>query len=77
MKFLIGESRWHGARYHTIQPDSYEHWDYTIPIIEWLIDQMGTAGDVWSDRCERYYFNGGKIFFKREEDVTLFLLRWT
>lgn len=77
MKFKIEETRWHGARYHCIQPHSYEHWDYAIPIVEWLAQTFGETGDAWSSECERYYFNSGKIFFRNEEDLTLFLLRWS
>lgn len=80
MKFKLDETRWHGCRYIVVEPEL----DYSYPNGEnrwqsmdwWCRESFGPAGDVWENKVDRYYVNGGKFYFRDDRDINLFMLRW-
>lgn len=46
-------------------------------MVEWCVEAYGpTPRDgVWTPSA-RWYINNAKFWFKKESDLTLFLLRW-
>ena len=71
----LDESKWHGSRYYLVRPDFNINYDWSS-VYHWCFQKFGMPGDVWGPLCERYYINGGTIWFHSESDRTLFLLRW-
>ena len=70
-----------GARYYTVQPVSSEwerrHTDW-LDWINWCKEAFGTEGDVFECRTiERWYANNSRLWFRNEEDLAAFLLRWS
>jgi hypothetical protein len=76
------EGRVYGARYWTVHPvlqpgyygDSNVEWN---SMMQWMIDMFGpTAKDgVWTPE-QRWYANNAKFWFRNEQDMLLFLLKW-
>jgi hypothetical protein len=54
--------------------DHQRHWDH---MMQWMIDMFGpTAKDgVWTPE-QRWYANNAKFWFRNEQDMLLFLLKW-
>jgi hypothetical protein len=74
IKFKIEEARWHGCQYYHIKPK----WNvYAEDMLNWCIECFGPPGDAWSNNVERWYANSGGFFFRKEYDLTIFLLRWS
>lgn len=46
-------------------------------IKSWCDHTYGNPGDIWVERTARWYCNNGTFYFKKEQDRTLFLMRWT
>lgn len=67
--------------YHTVQP-YLASWDVNRNVSwwedmeTWCTDRFGKAGDVWDETSSRWYLNAGTIWFRDEQDQTLFVLRW-
>lgn len=74
-----------GSHYHSAKPiyddGAYaisgrsEKWDKAV---EWCVENFGTTRLPWVNggKLERWYVNNSTFWFKNEEDLTLFLLRW-
>ena len=88
MLLELGEGRVYGARYHTVSPifdwelTSVEHATWRT-IMEWCVENYGTAGSVWELSevqvplvAHRWYANNAKFWFRNQEDLTLFVLKW-
>ena len=84
MKLELNEGRVFGARYWIVKPvpswdpagdwGGIETWDR---MVEWMVETFGpTPKDgVWTPSC-RWYVNNAKFWFRNEQDMMLFLLRW-
>lgn len=78
------EGRIHGARYYTVKPE----FNWWIPdglqnntwkdMIEWCVEVFGPSAKmgVWEPNS-RWYANNAKFWFREEEDVVMFVLRWS
>ena len=82
MKQLIqSEGRHHGARYYILKPEGYApNWDNQIwnEMVEWCVEQFGRTGSVWDSEttCDRWYVNNARFWFRDEDDMFMFKLRW-
>ena len=82
MEFECLEGRVFGARYYTVQPlfgaDAHtwfaKEW-YMME--EWCVETFGPTpvDGIWTPGS-RWYANNAKFWFRKEEDRTLFLLKW-
>jgi hypothetical protein len=58
------------------------HWVVFVPldiwgdVIKWCNEMCGNGGGHKSCRWRANWLDGRRIFFKHEEDVLLFTLRW-
>lgn len=83
--FLLDEIYWRGQAYHSLTPKlSYDishefdqRREYWEEVYEWIANHIGECGDIWDGSVSRLYLNGGKIYFRDDRDLVLFLLRWT
>lgn len=84
MKFAHDDGRIHGARYYTVKPE-FEWRDPIGPInktwqdmMEWCVGTLGPSAEmgVWTPGA-RWYANNAKFWFRSEEDMLVFILRWT
>ncbi len=71
---LVDEGRVYGARYYTAHPTTGANWN---DMMTWMIDTFGptSADGVWSPGY-RWYANNARFWFRNQEDLTVFLLRW-
>lgn len=69
----LGEGKIHGAMYYTVEPK----WLNWKKIETWAKSVYGEPGDIWSNNCERWYMNNQKFWFRKEADLTLFILKWS
>ena len=76
----------YGLRYHTVEPRNLE-WQDTRNMWEdmmlWCFNQFGETGDLWRETKnltpepnQRWYANDRKFWFRNEEDLLMFVLRW-
>ena len=80
------EGRMHGARYYTVEPpmrweldaDDWGGINTWEQMTHWCQTTFGPTPDdgVWTAGA-RWYANSAKFWFRKEEDFTLFLLRWS
>lgn len=78
------EGRVFGARYWTVHPviswDLAGDWgniDSWNKMMEWMVETFGpTADDGVFTPGQRWYANNAKFWFRNEEDLLVFLLRW-
>ena len=82
---LMDASGWHGlelsqgqvygSRYLTVHPSNGWHWN---EMMAWMIEQFGPSAcdGVWTPNM-RWYANNAKFWFRNEEDLTMFILRWS
>ncbi len=69
---VLGEGKWHGARYYTVEPVG-GNW---LDMQAWAQSTYGEPGSVWSNGTLRWYANDRKFWFRNEADRTLFVLKW-
>lgn len=69
----LREGKIHGAMYYTVEPK----WLNWKKIESWAKSVYGEPGDIWSNNCERWYMNNQKFWFRKEADLTLFILKWS
>ncbi len=75
------EGRVFGARYWTVHPVIEPAWN-TEPkawneMMAWMVETFGpTAKDGVFTPGQRWYVNNAKFWFRNEQDLLLFLLRW-
>ena len=76
----------YGLRYYTVEPRNLE-WQETSSMWEdmmlWCFNQFGETGDLWRETKnltpepnQRWYANDRKFWFRNEEDLLMFVLRW-
>jgi hypothetical protein len=75
-----------GQEYHTIHPTNISvpalsngynpQWE---SMMQWCVATYGATGNVWqaSEAHQRWYANNAKFWIRDDEDLTLFLLRWS
>lgn len=81
MEFVVMEGTVGGARYFTVKPTSYwwpisqnPSWD---DINRWCILSFGPNKSMWdAPPLARWYANNSKFWFRNEEDLAAFLLKW-
>ena len=86
MKLSISEGRVYGARYLTVLPiigwdmqqgnwDNISDWS---SMEDWCKEQFGPTpvDGVWTPNA-RWYMNDAKFWFRKEADLSWFLLRWS
>lgn len=71
----VDEGRVYGARYLTVHPSNGSAWN---EMMAWMVETFGpTAHDgVWTPSM-RWYANNAKFWFRNEQDLTLFILKWS
>lgn len=68
----------YGSKYHTVKMVG-GNWP---KMAEWSIETYGPAAKhIWGERevpepRQRWYMNNGKFWFRDEQDLILFILRW-
>lgn len=80
MDWVIGTGTVYGKRYHTVAPP------YSLPwtlMRQWCEENIGPGNvhRIWGEEkapepAQGWYENNAKFWFRDEEDLTLFLLRW-
>lgn len=70
----LSEGRVYGARYLTVHPGNGWHWN---EMMDWMVTTFGPSAvdGVWTPNM-RWYANNAKFWFRKEEDLTMFILRW-
>jgi hypothetical protein len=82
MKITIDKTKWNGADYNIADP-YLRSWNIDAneatwnDLESWCQQTFGPVGDPWEPTAERWYYNGGKFYFKRDSDLTLFLIKWS
>ena len=74
-EFSLSEGRVYGARYLTVHPSNGWHWN---EMMAWLVETFGPSAHdgVWTPGM-RWYANNSKFWFRNEQDLTMFLLKWS
>ena len=74
-KLELSEGRVYGARYLTVHPNNGSRWN---EMMTWMISTFGPSAEdgVWTPDM-RWYANNSKFCFREEEDLTMFILRWS
>lgn len=81
VKFEIEhESKVFGKKYHTVMP-TWDGWGdrawYWDQLTDWCKDSYGGTGDLFNQEpVARWYANSSRLWFRDEQDLTAFLLRW-
>lgn len=81
-ELVLGESRVSGSKYYTVEPIGGS-W---LEMEAWCTEIFGAAADVWDIRSTkesfmwpengRWYKNDRKFWFRKEQDRTMFILKW-
>jgi hypothetical protein len=80
----LDEGRVYGARYWIVRPvsgwDPNGDWggiDTWNKMVEWCVETFGpTPKDGVFTPSYRWYVNNAKFWFRNEQDMLLFLLKW-
>jgi hypothetical protein len=79
---VLSEGRVYGARYYCVEPVG-GNWR---EIEDWCINTYGAStGSIWAQEIdkstplvnERWYANNRKFWFRKEQDRTLFIMKWS
>lgn len=69
-----------GCKYFTLEPswiewgDRNNEWNSWV---DWCQTTYGGSGDLFDQPpVARWYANSSRLWFRNEEDVTMFLLKW-
>lgn len=78
MKFTISESKWHGCRYQVVELEQHTLWQINWnELDDWCKTTFGNPGDPWKPVSCRWYYNNGKLWFRKDADLTAFVLKWS
>lgn len=71
----LSEGRVYGARYLTVHPGNGARWN---EMMTWMIETFGPSAcdGVWTPGM-RWYANNAKFWFRNEQDLTMFILKWS
>lgn len=82
-ELVLGESKFSGARYYTVEPVG-GNW---VEMEAWCIESFGPSAEVWDIKTSeeqfiwpelgRWYKNNRKFWFRNERDRTLFIMKWS
>lgn len=65
-----------GAKFHTVEPIG-GNW---LQMEAWAIETFGNPSKVWdtmdSGQVGRWYMNDRKFWFRNEQDLTMFIMKW-
>jgi hypothetical protein len=75
------EGHVYGTRYWTVhpvlQPVHYSESKVWNDMMAWMVETFGpTSKDGVFTPSQRWYANNAKFWFRNEQDLTVFLLRW-
>ena len=82
----IDQGTVYGARYYTVQPLGWGWFEGEVrwaEMMTWTVSTFGPShGSIWAENTapnpgERWYVNNSKFWFRKEEDLTLFVLKWS
>jgi hypothetical protein len=84
MEIKLDEGRVYGSRYYTAKPllEFESIWMANMSpwndMVEWCVDTFGpTPKDgVWTP-SSRWYVNNATFWFRNQEDLMIFVLRWS
>jgi hypothetical protein len=68
-----GKAKGWGWEYHWVQPavtEDNKYSDLKTEAFEWCKTQFGKSGARWFEKQ-------GKFYFRSEQDMTMFILRWS
>jgi len=68
-----GKASGWGMEYHWVSlpiTDKNKYDDTTTIAVEWCQTQFGKSGSRWFEKKKKFYF-------KNEQDMTVFILRWS
>jgi len=72
MSLILDTGRIYGAKYYTVQL-VFGNWK----VLEaWARVTYGEPSGVWDAECGRWYMNDSKFWFRKESDLTMFILKW-
>jgi hypothetical protein len=83
MNILVAEKRLNGARYYAATPITlvaditltHRKW---LDIEDWCYTNFGERPmNRWPDSGDRWFANDGAFWFRDEQDLMMFILRWT
>ena len=76
MRLEAEERTMHGCRFHTVAPINAAHlWP---EMMEWVVNTFGPSSPdgVWTPGYP-WYANNARFWFRNEQDLHVFLLRWS
>ncbi len=75
----LSEGTVYGLRYYTVEPIG-GNW---LEMEQWCYKVFGETGSIWHETKnltpepnKRWYANNRKFWFRNQEDLTMFLLKW-
>ena len=73
--FWLSKGTIYGTEYLTVHPNNSDAWN---EMMAWMIKQFGPSADngVWTPNM-RWYANNAKFWFREEQDLLMFVLRWS
>lgn len=73
--FELSKGTVYGTEYLTVHPNNSNAWN---EMMAWMIKQFGPSADdgVWTPDM-RWYANNAKFWFRNEQDLLLFVLKWS
>ena len=65
----------YGTEYLTVHPSNSSAWN---EMMVWMIEKFGPSADngVWTPDM-RWYANNAKFWFRSEQDLMMFVLKWS
>jgi len=73
--FELSKGTVYGTEYLTVHPNNSDAWN---EMMQWMIEQFGPSADngVWTPDM-RWYANNAKFWFRSEQDLMMFVLKWS
>jgi hypothetical protein len=78
---ILNDATVFGCKYFSLEPswdkwgNRKEEWDNWV---RWCVLTYGGTGDLFTQEpVAKWYANSGRLWFRNEEDVTMFLLKWS
>lgn len=78
---VLSQGTVYGVQYHCVEPRGISWREME----RWALDRFGKPGSIWDIRRpddiapepnSRYYMNDSKFWFKDQNDLLIFLMRW-
>jgi hypothetical protein len=73
--FWLSKGTVYGTEYLTVHPSNSDAWN---EMMTWMIEQFGPSAvdGVWTPNM-RWYANNAKFWFRSEQDLMMFILKWS